>query len=317
MLSTDMRYFLAVADAGSLSGASQSLFVAVSAISRQIHRLEERIGVPLFERHARGMTLNEAGRMLERQVRKSVMDMDLLMAEIVGSNTQKQTVIHIACTEGMSFDTLPTLLARFQQQQPHIAFQLHVGTGQQVSQWVRLGKVDVALQFSMAPEAGVEVLLSLPAPLLMLMSHQHSALGTSLGPQQLTAFPLALPGTGTTLRQLFDLSCRMEGVFPEPLLSCDNFTSLYHYILTMPESMAACSFYSVMYKLQHAPIALKALEARVPAERFLQIQQQENRQPSADVVGFIRFMIGQFRQQQIFSEQHSIQGELRGQASAG
>ena len=310
MLSTDMRYFLAVADAGSLSGASQAMFVAVSAISRQIQRLEERIGVPLFERHVRGMTLNEAGRMLERQVRKSVTDMELLMAEIVGSHTQKQTVIHIACTEGMSFDTLPVLLARFQQQQPYIAFQLHVGTGQQVSQWVRLGKVDVALQFSMAPEPGVEVLLSLPAPLLMLMSHQHQALGKRLLPQDLSAFPLALPGTGTTLRQLFDLACRMESVFPEPRLSCDSFTALYHYIHAMPESMAACSFYSVMYKLQNSPIALKQLEAKMPAERFLQIQQQENRLVGEDVSGFIHFLVVQFREQQTYYEQHCVDGEL-------
>lgn len=57
MLSSELRYFLAVATTGSLRAASQQLFVAVSAISRQVQRLEERMGVSLFERHARGMIL--------------------------------------------------------------------------------------------------------------------------------------------------------------------------------------------------------------------------------------------------------------------
>ena len=45
-----LRYFVEVAQAGSLSGASERLHVAVSAISRQIAKLEEQAGAPLFER---------------------------------------------------------------------------------------------------------------------------------------------------------------------------------------------------------------------------------------------------------------------------
>ncbi|WZB74386.1 LysR family transcriptional regulator [Achromobacter insuavis] len=45
-----LRYFVEVAQAGSLSGASERLHVAVSAISRQIAKLEEEAGAPLFER---------------------------------------------------------------------------------------------------------------------------------------------------------------------------------------------------------------------------------------------------------------------------
>ncbi|VEA68661.1 Cyn operon transcriptional activator [Serratia rubidaea] len=65
MISSEMRFFLAVASCGSLSAASEQLFVAVSAISRKIQRLEAQVGAPLFERHARGMVLTEAGRFLK------------------------------------------------------------------------------------------------------------------------------------------------------------------------------------------------------------------------------------------------------------
>lgn len=57
---TALRYFLEVARSGSLSKASERLFVAVSALSRQIAKIEEQMGTPLFERRPRGMVLTEA-----------------------------------------------------------------------------------------------------------------------------------------------------------------------------------------------------------------------------------------------------------------
>lgn len=57
-----LRYFVEVARTGSISDASARLHVAVSAISRQIARLESDLGVALFERRPRGMSLSEIGR---------------------------------------------------------------------------------------------------------------------------------------------------------------------------------------------------------------------------------------------------------------
>jgi DNA-binding transcriptional LysR family regulator len=64
MDNTALRYFLEVARSGSLSKASEHLYVAVSALSRQIAKLEEEVGAPLFERRPRGMVLSDAGRLL-------------------------------------------------------------------------------------------------------------------------------------------------------------------------------------------------------------------------------------------------------------
>ena len=58
---TTLRYFLAVAQSGSLTEASARLHVAASALSRQIAGLEAQLGTPLFERHARGMVLHMDG----------------------------------------------------------------------------------------------------------------------------------------------------------------------------------------------------------------------------------------------------------------
>src|SRR5947208_14985546 len=59
-----LRIFHAVASAGSFTHAGQQLSLSQSAVSRQISALEEEISTPLFQRHARGLTLTDAGEML-------------------------------------------------------------------------------------------------------------------------------------------------------------------------------------------------------------------------------------------------------------
>jgi DNA-binding transcriptional LysR family regulator len=59
-----LRIFHAVASAGSFTHAGQSLGLSQSAVSRQISALEDEISTPLFQRHARGLTLTDEGELL-------------------------------------------------------------------------------------------------------------------------------------------------------------------------------------------------------------------------------------------------------------
>src|SRR5205807_4190574 len=59
-----LRIFHAVASAGSFTHAGQSLGLSQSAVSRQVSALEEEIATPLFQRHARGLTLTDEGELL-------------------------------------------------------------------------------------------------------------------------------------------------------------------------------------------------------------------------------------------------------------
>jgi DNA-binding transcriptional LysR family regulator len=59
-----LRIFHAVASAGSFTHAGQTLSLSQSAVSRQISALEEEIATPLFQRHARGLTLTDEGELL-------------------------------------------------------------------------------------------------------------------------------------------------------------------------------------------------------------------------------------------------------------
>ncbi|KAA9001948.1 LysR family transcriptional regulator [Affinibrenneria salicis] len=289
MHSIEIRYFLTVATTGSLSAASQQLFVAVSAISRQIHRLESRIGVPLFERRARGMALTDAGRILESHIRKSLLDMEQAMAEIQGLEANRPTCIRVGATEGLAFDLLPVLFARFRARHPAVSFLLKTGSSLQISHLVRNGEVDVGLRFVLTPEQGVDVAFALPAPMLLLMAADHPLARRGITLNDLHDYPLALAEPSTTLRQLFDLTCRINGVFLEPALCCNNLSALYSYTLNTPLAIAACSLYSVLYKCRQDAVCLRELNARQLERRALQIHTMSGRQMTAPVGEFIDF----------------------------
>ncbi|WP_369790635.1 LysR family transcriptional regulator [Rouxiella sp. WC2420] len=289
MHSNEIRYFLAVANTGSLSAASKQLFVAVSAISRQIQQLETRIGATLFERHARGMVLNDAGQILENHVRKSMMDMDFAIAEIQGLKAVRRTVIRMACTDGPAYSLLPQMFARFRAINPGVMFYLNVGTALQVSEMIRSGDCDLALQFSLTPERGVEVLASHPATVRLAMLSHHPLVIQEVSLGDLRAYPLALNEPSSTIGQLFDLSCRMNGIFLEPALSCNRFSTLYDFMLNTPGAIVACSHFSVMFNARADGLVMKSINIEQLSHRTLQLQTQAGRHRSAALSQFIDF----------------------------
>lgn len=297
MQSTEIRYFLAVASSGSLSAASQQLFVAVSAISRQIQRLEARVGAPLFERHARGMVLNDAGQIFEMHVRKSMMDMEHAIAEIKGLKAVRRTALRVAGADGMAFGLLPVLFTRFREQHPGVSFHLTVGSALEVADIIRRGECDVAFQFSLHPERGVDVVAAWPAPVLLALQQEHPLAQKNIQLADLPAYPMALPDAGTTVRQLFDLSCRMNGIFIEPALTCNNFSTLYTFLLATPQAITICSQFTVMYQAVEQGLVLKSLGSEQLSQRSLQIQTALGRPHSAALSLFLDFARRALKQQ--------------------
>ncbi|MFH8134571.1 LysR family transcriptional regulator [Pantoea osteomyelitidis] len=303
MLSSEMRYFLAVASAGSLSAASEQTFIAVSAISRQIRRLEAQVGAPLFERHARGMVLTEAGEIFAHQVRKSLLDMEHAIAEIKGLKAVRRTQIRVACTDGMAFNLLPRLFAAFHEQSPGVHFSLKVSSSQGVAELIRAGECDVALQFSLHPERGVEVIASWPAPVLLLLHSSHPLAQKQVTLADLSHYPVALPEQNTTVRQLFDLSCQMRGSVIEPVLTCDNFSTLYHFLLHTPQAVTICSAFTVLSEAQAHGLIMKSMGVDQLSQRTLQLQTVSGRKRSAALNLFLRFITEQMNAQDAMMRQ--------------
>ncbi len=294
MLSSEIRYFLAVANTGSLSAASEQLFVAVSAISRQIQRLEKQLGVALFTRHARGMVLNEAGEIFAHHVRKNMLDMEYALAEIKGLKAVRRTLIRVACTDGLAFTLLPRMIAAFRETHPGVLFDVNVASTQGVAALLRSGECDVALQFSLHAERGVEVMGSWPAPVLIVMHQTHPLANAEVVTlADLNHYPLALPQQNTTVRQLFELASHMSGNLVEPVITCDNFSTLFHFLLRTPLALTICSAFTVLQEAETHGLILRSVGIDQLSQRTLQLQTQSGRPRSAALNVFLEFLLQQ------------------------
>src|SRR4051794_8186842 len=87
-----LRYFVAIAEEGSFTRAAERLWVAQPGLSTQIRRLESELGVQLFERHARGVDLTDAGELFLERASRALAGADaagstggVLEAGLVGS----------------------------------------------------------------------------------------------------------------------------------------------------------------------------------------------------------------------------------------
>ncbi|MFZ4214587.1 LysR family transcriptional regulator [Pantoea endophytica] len=276
------------------SAASEQLFVAVSAISRQIQRLENQVGVPLFARHARGMVLNEAGEIFAHHVRKNLLDMEYALAEIKGLKAVRRTLIRVACTDGLAFTLLPRLIADFRNDNPGVLFDVKVASTQGVAEALRNGECDVALQFSLHAERGVEVMGSWPAPVLIVMHQTHPlANAPQVTLADLSHYPLALPQQNTTVRQLFELASHMNGSLVEPVMTCDTFSMLFQFLLRTPQAVTICSAFTVLQEAETHGLILRSVGIDQLSQRTLQLQTQSGRPRSAALNVFLTFLLQQ------------------------
>ena len=99
-----LRIFHAVADAGSLTHAGDSLHLSQSAVSRQIRALEEALSTTLFHRHARGLILTEQGELLFEATRSMNKRLEAATARI--RDSEEEVLGELRVTTTIAFGTL-------------------------------------------------------------------------------------------------------------------------------------------------------------------------------------------------------------------
>jgi DNA-binding transcriptional LysR family regulator len=288
-----LRYFVEVARTGSLSDASARLHVAVSAISRQVARLESDLGVALFERRPRGMALSDAGERLLAYAQRSLLEAEHVIKEIGGIETLHGSMIKVASSEGFAVDFLPSAMAGFRVQYPGIDFTLSVMSPGEATRRVRDGDADLGLTFSLAPEKGVKVEHTERAPVLALLRADHPlATRAKVSLADLQRYPLVLPEPGTTIRQLIDITCALEGVLLEPELTCNNSGATYRYALKSGAIMFT-GLLSVRDRYAGDGFVVMPLSHPQMRQRSIQVQTMAGRELPQSVRAFRDYLIAQ------------------------
>jgi DNA-binding transcriptional LysR family regulator len=119
-----LRIFHAVADAGSLTHAGDTLHLSQSAVSRQVRALEESLNTTLFHRHARGLILTEQGELLFDATRSMSKRLDTAAARIRDSEEEVFGQLRVTTTAGFGLLWLAPRLPQLYKTSPHIKIDL-------------------------------------------------------------------------------------------------------------------------------------------------------------------------------------------------
>lgn len=124
---TDLNFFLAVARTGGVSRASTELLTVQSNVSSRIRALEDELGVPLFRRHARGMTLTPSGQLLVPYAERITALMREL-TQVVRAEGEPCGRVAIGSMESTAGLRLPEVLGSFSTQCPNVDLTLSIDT---------------------------------------------------------------------------------------------------------------------------------------------------------------------------------------------
>jgi DNA-binding transcriptional LysR family regulator len=139
-----LRYAVAVADAGHFGRAAQRLRIAQSGLSQQIKALERLLGTALFVRDTRHVALTPAGRVFMEQARVVLELADRAQESVRLIEKGKTGLIKLATNAAGLSPAMSELLNRYRERYPHVEVELYPGFGPQNLEALELRRVDLA-----------------------------------------------------------------------------------------------------------------------------------------------------------------------------
>ena len=225
-----LEYFLAAFEAGSVNAAARRLYVANSAISRQIGKLERELGVVLFDRSPSGMLPTNAGRALAAYARRTVVEAARIGDEL-HDRAVTRALISVAGVDGVVHCLLPRICAAFHHSYPESQIRLIRATPSQVSTMVKDGTVDVGVTFNLSLATGVSVRYAHQSPMHAVVRRGHPLDGRqAVSMRELSTYPLALSHPTSTNRALIDAYAATHLLTIAPAFETDDPAAVVEFV---------------------------------------------------------------------------------------
>lgn len=138
-----LAVFHAVAEAGGVNRAAERLLVSQPAVTRQVHALEDALGVALFERMPRGVRLTDEGRVLADYARRLFALERQAQAVLADLRCARTGILRLGGSMSLGNYLLPGVVAGFHRLHPEVEVSLEVGNTDQVLSAVRENRVDI------------------------------------------------------------------------------------------------------------------------------------------------------------------------------
>jgi DNA-binding transcriptional LysR family regulator len=259
-----LRYFEAVARHRHFTRAAEELHVAQSALSHQVRRLEDELGIELLDRTTRSVEPTQAGTLVASRARVILAEAAALREEIDELRGLVRGRVTVgALMFGGELD-IPALLSAFTSAYPRVEVGLREGTAQRMIDGMLEGTIDLAFILEEQPSDAFDRLALSSEELAVVMSPSHPLADTgplaidALAGQRLIGFE-----HGSSVRALVDEACTRAGVQPDVALEGNDLALVRSLVA---EGIGLAILPRTFAELPGPPVAVRALS---PALRMV------------------------------------------------
>lgn len=287
-----LRYFQTVARLEHMTRAAEELFLSQPSLSKAIARLEEELGVPLFDRHGRRISLNQFGQAFLVRVERAFTELEEGQREVSDMVGLERGKIGLAVLYTVGAQLLPDLLSDFRVQHPHIRFHLFQNAALTMLSQLERGEIDLCIASPLVEQPGVvwtplmteEIFLAVP-PGHRLADRDKVPLG------EVAKEPFVNLKRGFGLRDMTDRFCWQAGFEPENVFEVDELSILSGFV----EAGFGVAFLPALAKRRAAKLVCLHIEEPI-CERTIGLAWVERRYHSSPVRLFRQFVIEYFAQ---------------------
>ena len=148
MISMDLRvlrYFLTVAKEQNFTRAAEQLHITQPTLSRQLAAFEQELGVSLFDRTGKTITLTSEGILLKRRALEMLDIEERTLEELKPSKERIEGKVTVGCGEFMAVEMLAEICKSFKEKYPLVQIAIHTATADTVYEMLHKGLVDVGM----------------------------------------------------------------------------------------------------------------------------------------------------------------------------
>ncbi len=235
----NLQYFLRAAEEKNITRAAQKLYISQQSLSGHIAKLEEELGVSLFERGGE-LTLTYAGERLYLLAQRICSLEQEILRETGEISDRRRGRLRLGISYTCGRAILPRLLPDFRAGHPQVEISLMEGNHQKLNEWLAAGEIDVLLGYAPidVPGAVVYPLLQERLFLACPRSITERVFGAEaersrregwreLDIHALAGCPFILLKSGNRIRTMFDSYLQKKDFMPEVLLETENIETAF------------------------------------------------------------------------------------------
>lgn len=208
-------YFQIVAKHKSFTKASEALNLSQPALSRSIFRLEEEMGVPLFERKSRGVVLNQYGKVFLSHTNQVLSEMKETKQKIHDMVDPNHGTISLAFIQTLGSSFVPDLISDFQKKFPNIQFQLSQNISSKILKGIDAATIDIGFCSPLEPHENLCSIPVLAEELFLIVPAAHRLAGKDrVNLCEVADDPFILFKPQTALHDLIENLCNEAGFYP-------------------------------------------------------------------------------------------------------